>query len=74
MAISTNFLLSHLNIEQQKAVFASMDVCKCEPGNIIIEKGQVGEWFYVVHSGSYEAWIGSVRGCRSNFAYFPPRC
>jgi len=61
MAISTNFLLSHLNIEQQKAVFASMDVCKCEPGNIIIEKGQVGEWFYVVHSGSYEAWIGSEK-------------
>ena len=56
-AVSTNFLLAHLNESQQQEVFSSMEECKCMAGDTIITAGQPGEWFYVVHSGQYDAYI-----------------
>ena len=56
-AVSTNFLLSHLNEQQQQEVFSSMEECVCAQGDAIIVAGQPGEWFYVVHSGTYDAYI-----------------
>ena len=56
-AVATNFLLSHLNKEQQKEVFCSMEECSCKTGDTIIQVGQPGEWFYVVQTGTYDAFI-----------------
>ena len=56
-AVATNFLLSHLNESQQQEVFSSMEECTCAAGDTIIVAGQPGEWFYVVHSGQYDAYI-----------------
>ena len=56
-AVATNFLLAHLNEEQQQVVFSKMQTCTTSVGNTIIEKGQPGDWFYVVGSGCYDVVI-----------------
>ena len=59
-AVATNFLLAHLNQEQQAVVFAKMQTCTTKKGQTVIEKGQPGDWFYVVASGTYDVVIGGV--------------
>ena len=59
-AVATNFLLAHLNEEQQAVVFAKMQTCATKKGQTIIEKGQPGDWFYVVASGTYDVVIGGT--------------
>ena len=56
-AVSTNFLLAHLTESQKEAVFTSMETCVCKAGDTIIRAGQPGDWFYVVQSGHYDAYI-----------------
>ena len=56
-AVSTNFLLGHLSDSQKEEVFGSMQQCLCSAGDKVIETGQPGDWFYVVHSGTYDAYI-----------------
>ncbi len=56
-AVATNFLLSHLNAAQQKEVFSAMERCETKAKDVVIEKGQPGDWFYVVHSGAYDVVI-----------------
>ena len=57
-AVATNFLLAHLNAEQQALAFGRMQACSARQGDTIIAKGQPGDWFYVVASGSYDVLIG----------------
>ena len=57
-AVATNFLLAHLNAEQQALAFGRMQACTARQGDTIIAKGQPGDWFYVVASGSYDVLIG----------------
>mgnify|MGYP000055752424 CR=1 FL=1 len=69
--MSSNFLLGHLNAEQQALAFGGMQACTARQGDTIIAKGQPGDWFYVVASGSYDVRIGdeAVLGyCREDEA------
>ena len=53
-ATRSNFLLSHLTEAQSTEVFSSMEECICNASDTVIQAGQPGEWFYVVHSGTYD--------------------
>jgi len=57
VAISNNFLLSHLNDSQRGQVIAAMEACTVGKEATVIQKGEPGDWFYIVKSGSYDVRI-----------------
>jgi cAMP-dependent protein kinase regulator len=55
-AVSSSFLFSALNKDQMKAVVGAMAEKKVQAGEVIIEQGADGDFFYVIDSGDYEVW------------------
>ena len=56
-AIKPNFLFRNLDDEQEADVLAAMKEVTIGPGEIIIEQGAAGDYFYVVESGTLEVFV-----------------
>jgi cAMP-dependent protein kinase regulator len=56
-AISNNFLFKHLDEEQYKDVIDAMMEKRVEKNEEIITQGGVGDYFYVVESGTFDALV-----------------
>ncbi len=59
-AISQNLLFKNLDEEQLKDVMDAMSEKRITtPGSVIIKQGDVGDFFYVVESGSFDIYVRS---------------
>ncbi|KAK8861453.1 hypothetical protein IAR55_002272 [Kwoniella newhampshirensis] len=56
-AIQPNFLFRNLDEDQEADVLAAMKEVNIGPGELIIEQGAAGDYFYVVESGTLEVYI-----------------
>lgn len=56
-AIKPNFLFRNLDDEQEVDVLAAMKEVNISPGEMIIEQGAAGDYFYVVESGKLEVFV-----------------
>lgn len=56
-AIKPNFLFRNLDDEQETDVLAAMKEVKIAAGEMIIEQGAAGDYFYVVESGSLDVYV-----------------
>jgi len=56
-AIKPNFLFRNLDDEQETDVLAAMKEVNTSPGEMIIEQGAAGDFFYVVESGKLEVFV-----------------
>lgn len=53
-AISQNFLFRNLDDEQEHDVLAAMNEVKVGQGEVVIEQGAAGDYFYVIESGEFD--------------------
>jgi len=56
-AIKPNFLFRNLDPEQEADVLAAMKEVDLREGEMIIEQGAAGDYFYVVESGTLEVFV-----------------
>lgn len=56
-AIKPNFLFRNLDEEQEADVLAAMKEIQVGPGEIVIEQGAAGDYFYVVERGELEVYV-----------------
>lgn len=56
-AIKPNFLFRNLDDEQEADVLAAMKEVKINAGEMIIEQGAAGDYFYVVESGQLDVYV-----------------
>ncbi|WVR03933.1 hypothetical protein IAU60_000932 [Kwoniella sp. DSM 27419] len=56
-AISPNFLFRNLDEEQEADVLAAMKEVSIGAGEMIIEQGAAGDYFYVVESGNLDIFV-----------------
>lgn len=56
-AIKPNFLFRNLDEEQEADVLAAMKEIQVGPGELVIEQGAAGDYFYVVESGELEVFV-----------------
>jgi len=56
-AIGNNFIFRDLDEEQETGVLNAMQERKAVRGEVVIRQGDVGEYFYVVESGSLHCFI-----------------
>jgi len=60
-SIAPNFLFRNLDEEQERDVLAAMKEVTVKKGEVIIEQGAAGDYFYVVDSGSFDIFINKPR-------------
>jgi cAMP-dependent protein kinase regulator len=53
-AIGQNFLFRNLDEEQEKDVLAAMREVQVKQGEVVIEQGATGDFFYVVEAGDFD--------------------
>lgn len=56
-AIKPNFLFRNLDEEQEADVLSAMKEVKINAGEMIIEQGAAGDYFYVVESGQLDVFV-----------------
>ncbi|EIW68872.1 hypothetical protein TREMEDRAFT_44181 [Tremella mesenterica DSM 1558] len=56
-AIKPNFLFRNLDEEQEADVLAAMKEVSLDAGEMIIEQGAAGDYFYVVESGKLDVFV-----------------
>jgi cAMP-dependent protein kinase regulator len=56
-SIAPNFLFRNLDEEQERDVLAAMKEVSVKKGQVIIEQGAAGDYFYVVDSGSFDIFV-----------------
>lgn len=56
-AIQPNFLFRNLDEEQETDVLGAMKEVQIGAGEMIIEQGAAGDYFYVVESGTLEVYV-----------------
>lgn len=56
-AIKPNFLFRNLDDEQEADVLAAMKEVKANVGQMVIEQGAAGDFFYIVESGKLDVFI-----------------
>ncbi|KAI8097603.1 cAMP dependent protein kinase regulatory subunit [Halteromyces radiatus] len=56
-SVGNNFLFKHLDEEQAQDVVDAMAEKHVESGDRIIEQGGVGDYFYIVESGTFDCFI-----------------
>lgn len=56
-SIGHNFLFRNLDEDQERDVLAAMKEVSVEKGEIVIEQGAAGDYFYVVESGSFDIFV-----------------
>ncbi|CAD0090618.1 unnamed protein product [Aureobasidium mustum] len=60
-AVSRNFLFSHLDDEQTEQVLGALQERKIPSKDIkVIAQGDVGDYFYVVESGSFDIYVSDT--------------
>lgn len=59
LSIASNFLFRNLDDDQKKDVLSAMKEKKVQPGEMVIEQGAVGDYFYIVEEGSLDVYIRS---------------
>ncbi|RUO96769.1 cyclic nucleotide-binding-like protein [Jimgerdemannia flammicorona] len=62
MSIANNFLFKNLDEDQYKDVINAMTEKSVVDGEMVIEQGGVGDFFYVVESGSFDCFISKNGG------------
>jgi cAMP-dependent protein kinase regulator len=55
-SIRLNFLFRNLDEEQERDVLAAMREVSVQPGEVVIEQGATGDFFYVVESGEFDIY------------------
>eukprot|EP00123_Amoebidium_parasiticum_P015128 comp22799_c0_seq1/m.35755 comp22799_c0_seq1/g.35755 ORF comp22799_c0_seq1/g.35755 comp22799_c0_seq1/m.35755 type:complete len:372 (-) comp22799_c0_seq1:477-1592(-) len=58
-AIQRNILFKHLDEEERSEIFDAMELAEHNPGDIIIQQGDDGDFFYIIDSGTVEVWVAS---------------
>ncbi|ORY07201.1 camp-dependent protein kinase regulatory subunit [Basidiobolus meristosporus CBS 931.73] len=61
-SIAKNFLFSNLDEEQYRDVVNAMSEKKVQNGEVIIQQGGIGDYFYVVDSGSFDCFVSKNGG------------
>lgn len=56
-AIKDNFLFRNLDEEQEHDVLAAMKEVQVKPGEIVIQQGDAGDYFYIVQSGELDIFV-----------------
>ncbi|WVQ78761.1 hypothetical protein IAT38_000852 [Cryptococcus sp. DSM 104549] len=56
-AIKPNFLFRNLDEEQEADVLDAMKEVTIQPGEMVIEQGAAGDYFYVVESGTLDVFV-----------------
>jgi cAMP-dependent protein kinase regulator len=56
-SVGNNFLFKHLDEEQAQDVVDAMAEKQVDQGDRIIEQGAVGDYFYIVESGTFDCFI-----------------
>ncbi|KAI8061581.1 camp-dependent protein kinase regulatory subunit [Gongronella butleri] len=56
-SVGNNFLFKHLDEEQSQDVVNAMAEKAVQEGETIIEQGAVGDYFYIVESGTFDCFI-----------------
>jgi len=56
-SVSTNFLFRHLDEEQYKEVVDAMSELVAPEGQDIIKQGAVGDYFYIVETGTLDVYV-----------------
>ncbi|CAO3615458.1 unnamed protein product [Cunninghamella echinulata] len=57
VSVGNNFLFKHLDEEQAQDVVNAMAEKEVKNGETIIEQGAVGDYFYIVESGTFDCYI-----------------
>ncbi|ORX43170.1 camp-dependent protein kinase regulatory subunit [Hesseltinella vesiculosa] len=61
-SVGNNFLFKHLDEEQSQDVVNAMEEKQVNQGDTIIEQGAVGDFFYIVDSGTFDCFIRQADG------------
>lgn len=56
-AIKPNFLFRNLDDEQEADVLAAMKEVKMDAGEVVIEQGAAGDFFYIVENGRLDVFV-----------------
>lgn len=56
-SITNNFLFRNLDEDQERDVLAAMKEVHVQPGEIVIQQGTAGDFFYVVESGEFDIFV-----------------
>jgi cAMP-dependent protein kinase regulator len=56
-SVGNNFLFKHLDEEQAQDVVDAMAEKRVDEGDRIIEQGAVGDYFYIVESGTFDCFV-----------------
>ncbi len=61
-SIANNFLFRNLDEEQEKDVLAAMREMSIQSGEVVIEQGAAGDFFYVVENGEFDIFVKKGEG------------
>ncbi len=56
-SIAQNFLFRNLDDDQERDVLAAMKEVSVRPGELVIEQGAAGDYFYVVEKGALDIFV-----------------
>ena len=56
-AVKNNFLFRNLDEEQYKDVVDAMSEKRLAPGEEVIKQGGVGDYFYIIETGTVDVWV-----------------
>lgn len=56
-AVRANFLFAHLTPDKRQLLFDLMTERKVKKGDVLINEGEDGDYFYVVDNGTFEVYI-----------------
>lgn len=56
-SIGQNFLFRNLDDDQERDVLAAMNEVHVQPGEVVIQQGTAGDFFYVVEAGEFDIYV-----------------
>ena len=70
-AIGQNFLFRNLDEDQERDVLAAMREVQVQPGEVVIQQGAAGDFFYVIESGEFDIFKRELYASTENQAEDP---